>query len=69
MEQAKLKQLMERWQQDESFRSAVRADPRRAIADAGIELDPAEVAALAEVDWRQDDQQLEQRLAASHGQC
>lgn len=65
MEQAKLKQLMDRWQQDEAFRTAVRTDPQRAIADAGIALDPAEAAALAGVDWKQDDQQLERRLAAS----
>jgi hypothetical protein len=65
MEQAKLKQLMDRWQRDEAFRTAVRADPQRAIADAGIDLDPAETAALAGVDWKQNDQQLERRLAAS----
>ena len=65
MEQAKLKQLMDRWQRDEAFRTAVRTDPQRAIADAGIDLDPAEAAALAGVDWKQDDQQLERRLAAS----
>jgi len=69
MEQAKLKQLLDRWQQDEAFRTAVRTDPQRAIADAGIELDAAEVAALADIDWGQSDQQLEQRLAATGGPC
>jgi hypothetical protein len=67
MDQAKLKQLIERWQRDEAFRAAVRTDPKRAITDAGLELDPSEAAALADIDWKQTDQQLEKRLTAKGG--
>jgi hypothetical protein len=58
-----LSQLMDRWESDDAFRTAVRNDPRTAIERAGFDLDADEWKAVEGFDWAQTDSQLEARVS------
>lgn len=58
-----LEQVMDRWMNDTSFREAMRRDPQGAVQDAGMALSPEDKAALQDIDWKQPDEQLQQRVS------
>jgi hypothetical protein len=53
--------LIKRWQEDATFRAAVRADLDSAVESTGVQLDDATWAALRSVDWSLSDDELEAR--------
>jgi hypothetical protein len=57
--------LVDRWLNDNAFRSALRANPEGAVRGAGIELDASEWAALRSINWDVSDGELEARLNKS----
>ena len=57
--------LVDRWLNDQAFRSAVRANPEGAVRGVGIELDADEWAALRSINWEASDGELEARLSKS----
>ncbi len=59
-----VKEIVDRYVSDETFRAGVRADPERAIRNAGFKLDDEERALLKSVDFSQTDEQLSARMSA-----
>lgn len=59
--------LVDRWLNDQAFRSAMRANPEGAVRAAGIELDQDELAALRSVAWDATDAELQARLSKGGG--
>ena len=66
MSRESIESLVERWMEDPSFRSAVRADPEAAIRATGIELSTEEWAAVRNIDWSLSDEELTTR-SSHHG--
>ena len=62
MSQTAVKTLMDRWRNDQVFRTQFRSDPESAVRSTGVELDDAEWAALRSVDWSVSDAELESRI-------
>jgi hypothetical protein len=58
--------VLDRWINDAAFREALRADPEAAIRQAGIELDPAEWAAVRNATRLPDDHRLDARENKAH---
>jgi hypothetical protein len=56
-------QLMDRWMNDLGFRTAMRADPVRAVQGTGVTLDADDTSALRAIDWTLSDEQLVERLS------
>jgi hypothetical protein len=54
--------LLDRWIEDESFRTALRSDPLEAIRRIGVEPTDEERQWLTSVDWTLSDQELEALL-------
>jgi hypothetical protein len=54
--------LLDRWIEDESFRSALRSDPVQAIREIGVEPNEEERRWLGSIDWSLSDEELEQLL-------
>lgn len=59
-----VKEIVDRYVSDETFRAEVRVDPEGAIRNAGFELDDEERALLKSIDFSQTDEQLSKRLSA-----
>ena len=53
-----IEMLMDRWENDVEFRSALRHDPEGAVRAAGVSLSGDEQAALRAIDWSQSDEEL-----------
>lgn len=53
--------LMDRWENDSSFRSQMRRDPDSAIRTAGVSLTEDELTALRSIDWSLSDEELTAR--------
>lgn len=53
--------LMDRWENDPSFRSQMRRDPDQAVSAAGVSLTEDERAALRSIDWTLSDEELAAR--------
>jgi len=62
MSQAAVKTLVDRWLNDQVFRTQFRADPEGTVRASGVELDDAEWAALRSTDWSASDAELESRV-------
>jgi len=58
-----LEELLERWMDDASFRTAVRQDPEEALRATGLELDENEWAAIRALDWSLSDEELSPRVS------
>ena len=54
--------LLDRWIEDESFRTALRSDPVEAIRGIGVEPTDEERQWLDGIDWTLSDEELEQLL-------
>ena len=54
--------LLDRWIEDESFRTALRSDPLEAIREVGVEPTDEERQWLTSIDWTLSDEELEQLL-------
>ena len=61
MSRESIEALVERWMEDTSFRTALRADPDAAIRSTGVELTPDEWAAVRNFDWSASDEELAAR--------
>lgn len=57
-----IKQLIERWTNDEAFRNEVRKDPEAAVRATGLELTEEEWAGVRAVDWSLSDEELQARV-------
>jgi hypothetical protein len=60
-------ELIDRWMGDPGFRAEVRQDPEAAVRSTGLELDPAEWAAIRSIDWRLSDDELMARSSKRNG--
>ena len=54
--------ILDRWTEDEAFRTLMRSDPIRAATSTGIELSDEDNEFLRSVDWTLSDEELEQLL-------
>jgi hypothetical protein len=54
--------LLDRWVEDEAFRTQMRADPVGAASSTGIQLSDEDNEFLRSVDWTLSDEELEQLL-------
>ena len=54
--------LLDRWVEDEAFRTQMRSDPIGAAASTGLQLSEEDNEFLRSVDWTQSDEELEQLL-------
>ena len=54
--------LLDRWVEDEAFRTKMRSDPIGAASSSGIELSDEDNEFLRSVDWTLSDEELEQLL-------
>jgi hypothetical protein len=54
--------LLDRWVEDESFRSQMRSDAVSAAGSIGAELSTEDIEFLRSIDWTLSDQELEQLL-------
>jgi hypothetical protein len=54
--------LLDRYINDPLFRARLRADPRRALDESGLDLTPEERKSLETVDWTLPDTQLQERI-------
>jgi hypothetical protein len=62
MEKQSGQMLLDRWVEDESFRTKMRSDPIGAASSTGIELSDEDQEFLRSVDWTLSDEELEQLL-------
>ena len=69
MSRDSIEALVERWMEDTSFRTAVRADPETAIKATGLELNSDEWAAIRNFDWNVSDEELTTRANMSGCAC
>lgn len=67
MSREALEQLVERWMEDNTFRTSVRQDPEGAIRATGLELTSEEWDAVRNLDWSLTDEELTAR--ATKGNC
>ena len=54
--------ILDRWTEDEAFRTQMRSDPIAAASSTGIELSDEDTEFLRSVDWTLSDEELEQLL-------
>ena len=54
--------ILDRWTEDEAFRTLMRSDPIGAATSTGIELSDEDTEFLRSVDWTLSDEELEQLL-------
>ena len=69
MEQTHISELMDRWMNDESFRAAIRKDPKGTIAATGYQFNDAQWKAFNAIDWGQSDEELTARASNQSGCC
>jgi hypothetical protein len=55
-------ELLDRYMNDPLFRAWMKADPRRAVAESGLELTTEEQQSLEQLDWSLPDAQLQERI-------
>jgi predicted ribosomally synthesized peptide with nif11-like leader len=67
MSRESIEELVERWMEDTTFRSAVRKDPVGTIRATGLDLTPEEWAAVRNLDWTLSDEELSARASKSGG--
>jgi hypothetical protein len=60
--QEAMAELLDRYMNDPLFRARMKADPRRAVAESGLELTPEEQQSLEQLDWSLPDAQLQERI-------
>ena len=65
MSRESIEELVERWMEDTTFRSAVRKDPVGTIRATGLDLTPEEWAAVRNLDWTLSDEELSARASKS----
>jgi len=58
-----INQLIERWVNDDAFRTQVRQDPEATIRATGLELTEEEWAGIRQVDWTLSDEELQGRTS------
>jgi hypothetical protein len=56
-------ELFDRYMNDPLFRAMMKVDPRRAVAESGLELTMEEQDSLHQIDWSLPDSQLQERLS------
>jgi hypothetical protein len=54
--------LLDRWVEDEGFRTQMRSDSLTAARSLGVELSDEDIEFLGSVDWTLSDEELEQLL-------
>lgn len=59
--------LIDRWLNDQQFRSAVRKEPEKAIRATGIALSADEWDIVRGIDWSLTDTQLRERITKAFG--
>ena len=62
MSKLSMEELVDRWMNDESFRSDLRRDPEGTVRAGNIELNEDEWTALRAVDWSLSDEALQARV-------
>jgi hypothetical protein len=63
MSKADVEALIDRWTNEPDFREQMQRDPEGTVREAGLDLDPDELAALRAVNWRASDQELQPLLS------
>ncbi len=63
MSQEAVEELLDRYMNDTWFRAKMKADPRRALAESGLELTDEEQESLHGMDWSLPDAQLQERIS------
>jgi hypothetical protein len=69
MSEQGMQAVLDRWTEDESFRTQLRSDPEEATRTIGAELDDEQMEFLRSVDWTLSDQELEELLNKFRGSC
>ena len=69
MSEQGMQAVLDRWTEDESFRTQLRADPEGATRTIGAELDEEQLEFLRSVDWTLSDQELEELLNKGAASC
>ena len=67
MTSSSIESLLEKWETDAGFRTALRRDSEAAVKAAGVSLTDEERAALRAIDWSQSDEQLSARASKYGG--
>jgi hypothetical protein len=67
MSQSGVEILLDRWESDTAFRTALRTDPEAAVKASGVTLSDDEWAALRAIDWSQNDEALSARASKMGG--
>ena len=62
MEKQSGQMLLDRWVEDEAFRTQMRSDAVSAAGSIGVELTDEDIEFLRSVDWTLSDEELEQLL-------
>ncbi len=57
--------LIDKWINDQEFRTQLRANPETAIKNTGVSLSQEELAAVMKIDWSQNDQELQSLISKS----
>jgi hypothetical protein len=65
MDQHAVSELMDKWMNDEAFRTAVRKDPEGTVKAAGVTLDDEQWKAFKAIDWSKSDEELTARVSKS----
>lgn len=68
MDRETFEALVDRWTNDATFRSELRADPIGTVQRAGVQLTEGELTAFQTVDWSQSDEELGERVSKSEYQ-
>jgi len=63
MSRQAVEELLDRWQNDPTFREEIRRDPEGTVRGAGLPLDDDEWAALRNTDWNVPDEELQARVS------
>lgn len=63
MSQEAIADFLDRYMNDPLFRAMMKADPRRAVAECGLELTPEEQDSLLRIDWTLPDSELQERIS------
>ena len=60
---------MEKWMNDDHFRSTLRKDPEGTIRATGMEFTPEQWRAFHDIDWSLSDEELTARASAQGTGC
>ncbi len=55
--------LIDRWLNDQNFRTNFRKDPEGTLQKSGVRLNGEELAALRKIDWGRPDEELKSQIS------